>query len=145
MSDSVRRIAKRFREMLEMDPGSSLSVLRPAIETWANELEEASSESVHIVQLMYTSPSGYSEDRNNPVAAFSTEERARLFVEWAERQRDDIFTAYHRLSSEGFTRAAILERIQVPEAIKMSLPESDYGTDHYHFQYDDEYDLDPEF
>lgn len=41
--------------------------------------------SVHTVQLVYSSPMGYQENHTTTVAAFSSEDRARLFVEWANR------------------------------------------------------------
>jgi hypothetical protein len=106
--------------------------------------EEDNSKSIHIVQLMYTSPTGYSEDRNNVVAAFTSEDRARLFVEWAERQRKDIFKAYHRLKEE-VDISKLDKKLGVHSLIRMILPTDGYGTDNYHFQYDDEYDLDPVF
>lgn len=45
------------------------------------------SSTVHTVQLVYTSPHGYHEDRFYTVAAFTSEEQARLFVKWAEQHR----------------------------------------------------------
>lgn len=36
-------------------------------------------------------------------------------------------------------------QIEVPYIVKCCLPSNDYGTDNYHFQYDDEFDLDPTF
>lgn len=97
------------------------------------------SSSVHTVQLVYTSPNGYSEDRFYTVAAFTSEEKARLFVEWAEQHRTRILAEARDRPFEEW------DEITVPPSVRRCLPLNDYNSDDYHFQYDDEFDLDPEF
>lgn len=93
---------------------------------------------VHTVQLVYTSPHGYHEDRSYTVAAFTSEEQARLFVKWAEQHRK-------RILAETKGRPFVeWGKIDVPDIVKC-LPLNDYGTNDYHFEYDDEFDLDPLF
>lgn len=144
MSEVTKAIATRFREMLSMDPGSSLSVLRIAFLKWADQLEAEQPTAVHTVQLVYTSPTGYSEDRYNVVAAFSSEERARLFVSWANRESKNIGDAYLKLI-KSMDPTAALKKLRIPHPLNQIFPEDDWGARRHHFQYDDEYDMDPMF
>jgi hypothetical protein len=102
------------------------------------------SDSVHMVQLVYTSPTGYSEDRYDTVAGFTSEDRARLFVEWANREMTRINALYRNLR-KCTTHERALSEITLPTALGYMFPEDGLGTDAYHFQYEDEFDLDPMF
>ena len=96
---------------------------------------------IHTVQLMYSSPycAHGDEDHYHTVAAFTTEQLALAFVEWAEEERERIKKEAKELPYERW------KEIEVPEVLKLHFPFNDYDSEYYHFQYDDEFDLDPEF
>jgi len=96
---------------------------------------------IHTVELVYTSPycAGGGEDQYYTAAVFTTKERAVAFVEWAEKERKRIMEEAKRLP---FAR---WKEIEVPDVLRTLLPSHNYDSDCYHFQYDDEFDLDPEF
>lgn len=98
---------------------------------------------IHTVVLVYTSPNGYHEDRDNIVAAFTTEDRAQLFIEWANRELERINKRYRDLRASTTYELAVKETL-IPAALSM-FPQDGLGTDNYHFQYGDEVDVDPMF
>jgi hypothetical protein len=100
--------------------------------------------SVHTVRLVYTAPTGYQDDRFDTIVVFTTEDRARLFVEWANREMKRINALYRNLR-KCMTHERALSEITLPTALGYMFPEDGFGTDAYHFQYEDEFALDPMF
>lgn len=109
---------------------------------------------VHIVQLVYTSPSDFYADAIcTNVAVFTSEDRARLFIEWAggelERIRKAMLELKAQRTKDGrkplIDEEAIVEALNVPMIIAQDIPTCHYTTEAHHFEYAEEFDLDPMF